>query len=275
MNADRRAFIDAALSYSEQSPQWPIFPVHPVKKTPLIKTGRDHAEHASTDPDVIRGWLECWPWMSMAMPTGRASGAVVIDLDAKHGGEARLAELEDDKVLGPLPRSRMARTQSGGLHIYLAYPQRCVRVLTGAGADSPLGRLLCGQEGVDVRADGGIIVLPPSRGYQWISDDDDPLPEIPAIWLAAIQGAGDPPPVTRRRPTTSSDDVIDIVSRIAPILDGNRNDRLFRIAVRLRRDGLPESEVLAAIEHINTARVSPPLPDREIRKLVQSASRGK
>jgi len=64
-------------------------------------------------------------------------------------------------------------------------------VRTGAGANSPLGRLLGKRAGVDVRADGGIVVLPPSLGYRWIADDDGPLPPLPPLWLAAIQGAGD------------------------------------------------------------------------------------
>ena len=40
----RRALLDAALGYTEQSPQFKIFPAHPKTKRPLIKTGIDHAE---------------------------------------------------------------------------------------------------------------------------------------------------------------------------------------------------------------------------------------
>jgi hypothetical protein len=93
-------------------------------------------------------------------------------------------------VLGPLPRERVVRTQSGGLHVYLAHPYDGIRVPTGAGARSPLGRLPCGAPGVDVRANGGIVVLPPSLGYRWIADDDGPFPPIPPLWLAANPGRG-------------------------------------------------------------------------------------
>lgn len=189
----RWRLVDAAHSYTESSPQFRIFPADPRSKRPLIQTGRDHAEHASTDPTTIKRWLlSDFPTCAIATPTGAASGIVVIDCDRKHDGEALLAELE--AALGPLPRDRTVRTQSGGLHIYLAHPGNGVRVRNGAGADSPLGRLLCGRAGVDVRADGGMVLLPPSPGYRWLVDDDAPFPPIPELWLAAIQEGGAPSP---------------------------------------------------------------------------------
>ena len=269
------SLLGAARSYTEQSPQWPIFPVDSRKKTPIIKTGKDHAANASTDPVTIERWiLVDHPGCGIAMPTGAASGTIVIDADRKHDGEALLAALE--RALGPLSRDRTVRTQSGGLHVYLAHPGSGVRVLTGAGAPSNLGKLLCGRPGIDVRADGGIVVLPPSCGYSWISDDDEPLPPIPPLWLAAIQGAGEPPrqPRVDRRRTAADDDVAAIVSRIPPICDGERNVTLFRIGVRLRHDGHSESEILDTLERINDVRVSPSLPDREIQKIARSAARG-
>jgi len=51
--ANRRALLNAALGYTEQSPQFRIIPVDPTRKLPLIKTGTDHAEGASTDPATI------------------------------------------------------------------------------------------------------------------------------------------------------------------------------------------------------------------------------
>jgi hypothetical protein len=135
----RRILLDAAYSYLESSPQFPIFPVDPVTKHPLIKLGRDFAEKASTDPAQIARWiLHRFPECGIATPTGAASGVVVIDIDRKHDGEELLAALE--RALGPLPRVRVVRTQSGGLHIYLAHPGGGIRVRTGAGANSPLDR---------------------------------------------------------------------------------------------------------------------------------------
>ena len=103
--------LDAALGYTEQSPQFQIIPVDPVRKR--------HIEGASTDPATIRRWFQRWSDCGIAVVTGAASGVIVIDADAKHDGEASLAELEG--ALCPLPRERVARTRGGGLHIYLSY----------------------------------------------------------------------------------------------------------------------------------------------------------
>ncbi len=67
----------AALSYVQEW-QVPIFPCVPGKKKPLTKNGfRD----AIKDPDQIRKWWGKTPDANIAMPTGKASGYFVVDLD--------------------------------------------------------------------------------------------------------------------------------------------------------------------------------------------------
>ncbi len=264
--------LSSAYSYIESSPQWPLFPAHPKNKLPLISTGRDHAENASTDPTVIRAWIEReFPGCAIAMPTGAASGTVVVDADLKHQGEQLLAELETE--LGPLPRERTVRTQSGGLHVYCAHPGNGIRVRTGQGERSPLGYLL-GRPGLDVRADGGIVLLPPSCGYKWIADDDT-LPPLPRLWLLAIQGAGAEPVVRRPgreyrggRPAWAAE----ILDDTSPIGEGDRNGSLFHVGVTVRKIGGSESEILGAVERHNH-RCSPPLRERELQKIAASAAR--
>lgn len=274
----RRILLDAALGYTEQSPQFKLVPVDPVRKLPLIKTGTDHAEHASTDPATIEHWiLHRFPECGIAVVTGAASGVIVIDCDKKHDGEVLLRALEG--ALGQLPRLRVARTRNGGLHIYLAYPYDGIRVPNGTGAPSGLGRLLCRRSGVDVRADGGIAVLPPSFGYSWLADEDGPFPPIPAMWLAAIRGEGKPTPPLRRPPPRDGVDVVgrivdDIIARHRPIADGARNGSLHKIGVRLRHANASDGRILDELERINSALVIPPLPDREVQTIARNAARG-
>jgi hypothetical protein len=273
--AKRRILLDAALSYTESSPQFRIFPAHPMSKRPLISTGRDHAEHASTDPAKIARWLLVdFPACAIGAPTGAASGIVVIDADAKHDGEALLAELE--AALGPLPRERVARTQSGGLHIYLSHPGEGIRVKSGQGADSALGRLLCGRPGIDVRADGGMVVLPPSPGYRWIADDDGPLPVIPPMWLAAIQGVGEPPPPPPPplpRNWAASDRRWSDPERGDSIAEGGRSGALYRRGVALHMAGATDSELHDDLLRANASRCRPPLPEHEVARIAASAAR--
>ena len=272
---DPAIMLDAAYGYIDRCGPWPLFPADARTKRPLISTGRDHAEHASIELGTIHAWFgQRFRGAAIGMPTGAPSGVVVIDADRKHDGEALLAELE--LALGPLPRTRTVRTQSGGLHVYLAHPGNGIRVRTGAGKASPLGRLLGDVAGVDVRADGGIVILPPSCGYSWIADDDEPLPPIPRMWLAAIQGAGDPPPPpppssrpVRRASTGRWSDP----ERGPAICDGGRNTALFRRGVALRHEGATNAEIEDDLLRVNAVRCKPPLAEREARRIAASAAR--
>jgi len=263
-------FLDFVYSYIEQSPQWPLFPVSPTTKRPLIKTGRDHAEHASTDPAQIERWITReFRGCGIGMPTGAASGTVVVDADVKNDGPARLAELEAE--IGPLPREREVETQNAGRHIYCAHPGGGVRVRTGQGPRSPLGYLV--GAGLDVRADGGIVVLPPTKGYRWIADDDGPLPPLPRLWLLAIQGAGEPPPPPRREYPRHGDRRWSDPERGGPICSGERNGRLFAIGAAIHFAGATDAEVIAHLERANAARCQPALSAREVAKIAASACR--
>jgi hypothetical protein len=58
----------------------------------------------------------------------------------------------------------------------------------------------------------------------------------------------------------------------APIPEGQRNSRLFRIACALRRHGCTPQEILTAVRCVNR-RCVPPLDDGELREIVASAAR--
>jgi len=84
----------------------------------------------------------------------------VVDVDPPHGGDDSLRALLSGH--GPLPDTAVVRTGSGGRHLYFAHPGRAVRNSAG----TRLG------PGLDVRADGGYVIAPPSRhasgaAYSW------------------------------------------------------------------------------------------------------------
>ncbi|MDX2091220.1 MAG: bifunctional DNA primase/polymerase [Kofleriaceae bacterium] len=172
-------YVEAAMLYAREL-GWPLFPAHPITKRPLIKTGRDHAEHASREPELLADWFEAAD-VAIAMPTGAASGVVVIDADAKHDGERVLAELE--LRYGALPRTKVVRTQSGGIHVYLRHPGAGIRVKSCVGGDSTPWP----ERGVDVRGDGGIVLLPPSNGYAWEVDEGAGFEPMPVGWVDVLR----------------------------------------------------------------------------------------
>ena len=161
--------IDAALSLASKNK--PVFPVG-INKRPLTAHG---FKDATTDPDAIRALFARPGVAGVAVPTGPVSGWLVIDRDRKNGvdGIASCAELE--RELGPLPPTLQQRTGSGGDQLIFQYP-------TGAEIPCSAGKV---GPGIDVRAGGGYIVVPPSRNeagvYVWLNRLR-PAP-LPQAWI--------------------------------------------------------------------------------------------
>jgi hypothetical protein len=246
--------LAAALRLAER--ERPVFPCG-ADKRPLVRHG---FHDASTDPDAIRRWWTRWPAALIGMPTGAASGVVVIDLDAKDGRDG-IAAFEALRAGRELPMHPAVRTRSGGRHLYFAaVPGRTIR--------SSASRL---APGVDVRGEGGYVIAPPSPGYAVMRRA--PLSPPPA-WLLGLLDP--PPPPARLGPVPSSD--IDAAARqllalagfvaIAP--EGERNQRLFWAARRAAEAGMPERSAVVALEE--AARAAG-LPAKEARRTIASAQR--
>src|SRR5690606_39002270 len=87
----------------------------------------------------------------IGMPTGAASGLVVVDVDVHDSvnGYAALDRAQQEGLLNGWIAA--VRTASGGLHLY--FP---------AGGDSNQKSWQSARAGIDFRGDGGYIILPPS-----------------------------------------------------------------------------------------------------------------
>jgi len=159
--------LGAALAYARRGV--PVFPCEPGGKRPLTYNG---FWDATTETLRIRAWWTRWPAANVGVPTGGRSGLLVLDVDPRDGGSESLALLE--RKNGPLPETARARTGGGGVHVFFRYPAgETVRNSAGA-----LGA------GLDVRGEGGYIVVPPSRTripYEWI----DRSPPAEPNWLLA------------------------------------------------------------------------------------------
>lgn len=163
---------------------------HPVGH--LVPHGHNDA---STDPARITQWFSppaaangSWvPW-NLAIATGR--GLVVIDAEAKQTrtdlptGVEVLDDWETWTKGTSLPaKPRVHRTGGGGLHLWLRVDDD-LRVKSG-------NRVL---PAVDVKADGGYVLVPPSTHvsggfYAVVADVEPPAcsPELVA-WLLTVKG---------------------------------------------------------------------------------------
>ena len=134
---------------------------------PLVRGGKipprgfPWANLGRTSHEDVDGWWTRYPLANVGIMTGWRSSLLVIDVDVKDGkdGLARLRELEAE--LGPLPPTYTVRTPSGGLHLYFrqAFPEG-VDKQRWTGQQGRFGSRVL--PGVDTRAEGNLIVAPPS-----------------------------------------------------------------------------------------------------------------
>src|SRR4051794_39098729 len=98
--------LDEALAYASAVPVFPCIEDGPTRKRPRTSRG---FHNATRDPATIERWWRTGPWALVGMPTGRAWGRWVLDIDVKRPEENGFDTLED---LGHafLPDTPMAHT---------------------------------------------------------------------------------------------------------------------------------------------------------------------
>lgn len=240
----------AALKYAERG--LPVFPCDPGGKKPLTRDGL-HA--ASTQPEVVADFWRQFPAANIGLKCGKASKLLVLDIDGDEGFDG-LRNLE--RQHGSLPATASVVTPRGGQHFYFRLPE-------GAHVRSSAGRL---APRVDVRAEGGYVIAPPSvggngRAYQW-DEFIEPAP-VPGWLLNATQGddrAGKAvPPETWLQ-----------MLRFG-IGEGARNTNLTRLVGYLLAHDLHPRVVADVARLVNSSKCEPPLPDRDVDRIVESIVR--
>ncbi|WP_117215127.1 bifunctional DNA primase/polymerase [Allorhizocola rhizosphaerae] len=154
-----------------------------------------HSFYAATrDPKAIRRMFALVPYGMLAIRTGTASGLVVIDIDPRNGGTPSLAALRERITLPP---TRYVRTGGNGWHLYYRYPGH-TRISSGK---HQLG------QGIDVKADGGYVVAPPSLHpstrvpYAWVDESTAIMDMAPALVDACVAHVRRPAPAQPASPT--------------------------------------------------------------------------
>ena len=214
--------------------------VHPCRdKVPLVQ---DWPSLATADLDGIDQLFAPYPGASVGIATGAASGIVVADIDDL----GAFGDFCHDHAL-EMPPTPTATTPSGGIHYYFQHPggtvPNRVRFVPGA----------------DLRGDDGNVIAPGGPGRAWapsLSPDDVELAPLPPALLDVIRAGstGPAPPVGDEIPT------------------GQRNGTLASLAGSMRRRGMAEEEILAALIAVNTRRCRPPLSEAEVRGIATSVA---
>jgi DNA repair protein RadA/Sms len=242
-----------------------VFPVAPRDKTPLVRW----KDLATADVAQVERWWRQWPSANIgwAIP----DEIVVLDVDVRWGADL---SKEDDlralearaKLSGDAPDECGASviTGGGGRHEFYLLPDDLTgKVRNSAGS---LGH------GLDIRAAGGYVVLPPSihasgHAYAWEGRGLEALTLAPD-WLAAKLRA-QTAPAPRVEARQAADD------ELPEIPEGQRDVTLTRFAGKMRRSGLAEDEILAALLAMNENRCKPPKDDADVRRIAASIARYK
>jgi hypothetical protein len=245
--------LEAALRYAELG--YPVFPCAPGRKTPITKNG---FKDATTDTGQIERWWQQFPTVNIAIAT---EGLLVVDVDSKEN--PWLAD--DSEKSAELARGPLSRTANGGRQYMFRQP-------AGRQWRNTNAKL---APKVDTRANGGYIVVPPSvltgeRRYQWAPGmelDEPPaqLPEPPTWLVAELDGLATTSPTSPR--------VAALAAGANQIPSGQRNSTLASLAGAMRRVGMAEAEILAALLRANADRCVPPLPPVEVQRIAASVAR--
>ncbi len=234
-------FRKAALQYVARG--WRVFPCKPGEKVPATAHG---FQDATTNVRQINAWWDANPVFNVGIATSRDLFVVDLDEDQtanKHGVEYWKRFQHSDT----LPMTATVSTPRGGRHLYFTGGNDTVRTRANV------------YPGVDVRADGGYVLAPPSivggKSYTW---ERHPI-------IAGIAEAGE-----------------DVFQFLAPALDqvsvpftvpseipeGSRVQTLVRLIGSLRAKGVSDEAIRAAVREENDGRCVPPLTDVELEQNV-------
>ncbi|MGB6191799.1 MAG: bifunctional DNA primase/polymerase [Terracidiphilus sp.] len=259
--------VKAAVEFIERG--WLVVPLHSPKQGKCSCRKKDcsspgkhpRTEHGlkdgSKNEHQIEQWFVRWPDANIGILTGQESGLLVLDVDGEDG-KASLQSLTAEH--GNLPKTLCAKTgrtgadgKRKGCHYYFRLP-------TGAAIRNSAGIL---GKGLDIRADGGYVVAPPSLHpsgllYQWLAAGQ-PLADVPSWLLAKLTGARPAPEMQRTQGEV--------------IAEGGRNHALASLAGTMRRRAMALETIEAALMKENDARCQPPLPASEVRQIARSVAR--
>jgi hypothetical protein len=235
------SLLEAALRYVREG--LPVFPVKHNKK-PWTEHG---FKDASTDAQQIRLWWREHPDAGVAMPTGTASGRIVVDIDPRNGGDKSLAILEEEH--GALPATLESHTGGGGRHLFFVCRGRSFQKCELA-------------RGIDIQGEGAYVVLPPSfhssgHRYGWVNGNA--IAELP-LWLEELLLAH-----KSSSPAGTSDG--------ARIPEGHRNNTLTSLAGSMRRRGMSVEAIRVALWTENISRCQPPLSRADVDRIANSVGR--
>lgn len=265
------SILNAALKYINQG--FKVLPIHHITQSGVCSCGGSinnmrckPAKHpygefvprglkdASADPNVIQKWFANGR-LNIGIATGEPSKIFVVDQDDRDGGDRSMQDLIEK--YGPLPSTLTQRT-GNGKHYLFKMPD---------GIDIRNSQKLLGP-GIDIRGNGGYIVVAPSRhangrNYEFM-DNFEPrrahIADAPG-WLIDMVKSNSK---LSKNECANNSDLIHTSHFQIPekIEDGEgREGFLLKYAGHLRHKGTDQIVIENILLEFNRARIIPPLSE--------------
>lgn len=249
------SIIDYALSYAKQG--WYVIPLHSIVNgkctcTRKCKSPGKHPrfskwqDKATTDPEIIKQFWIKYPDANIGILTGKKSGLVVIDIDPRNNGDKSLNDLiETYPDFKSMLDTYTISTGGNGTHYYYTY----------SSAFKSFKKHGLG-EGIDIKADGGYILAPPSNhksgGIYQVANDTEAI-RLPQMLIGLI---------TPHAPEGTQ----------KAVTEGNRNNWLAEQAGAQLRQGKSLRQVETYLLEQNALNCSPQLDHDEVLGIARSMS---
>ena len=239
-------------------------------KSPLV-AWKEYQKRLPT-VDEVNNWFNLNPDANIGIVTGRVSNLVVFDFDSA-------SALEYVQEIGGLPESAV-RVQTGkGFHFYMRHP------------DFDVASHVNTDLGLDIRAEGGYAVAPPSthgsgRTYEWVegsSFDDVSLAPCTPWMIEYLNGSAKIVPAADKKQTkdkpvktetiqtkekeTKASEYTDLLKNGCS--QGGRNQSTARLVGHFFKTGMRENEIWEMIQIWNRDQVKPPLGYDELKGIFE------
>jgi len=204
-------------------------------------------------PEEAYKYFEDNPDANMGMVTGEISGITVIDIDGEEGVKA----LKEANII--LPPTSVVKTPRGWHYYYKYHPE----LKQGA------NRL----EKVDIRNDGGYVVIPPSSvggvHYSTIKKSGNKISEfnidVPEYFRGSVHE-----PLTSKKEISKPQWVADALAN--GVDSGRRNDVATRLAGYFHSKGITEDIIFSTLKEF-ALKCTPPITEVELKGIIASISR--
>lgn len=218
----------------------PVFPCK-ADKSPLTQNG---FKDAVSDPEQVRALFEFYGAAAVTIGGRMGNGLFAVDVDLYKGEDVK-AWLEARLESGDLPDTRVHETKRGGLHFIYEGDVGCC---------DPI-------HGVEIKGDGGYIILPGSPGYSVKSEG---IAEAPASLLEIVRSA-----VNRSRGST-------MTQLESAVLSGaDFHNSMTQLAAKMAARGSDQVEIQARLLHLlKSSMASEPGHDRHARWRSVMADKG-